>query len=40
MMMIDMEAVKTAFAVCGVYFATYWFMRFVLWLDKPKRGRR
>ena len=36
-MMIDMEAVKTALAVCGTYLVTYWFMRVVLWLDGGKR---
>lgn len=35
---LDMEAVKTALAVVGVYFVTYWFMRLVLWLDTG--GRR
>lgn len=31
--MINLEAVKTAFAVFGVYVATYCLMRFLLWLD-------
>lgn len=35
-MMIDIEAVKTAFAVCGAYLAAYCIMRMILWLD----GRR
>ena len=38
MLMLDMEAVKTALAVVGVYFVTYWIMRMVLWLDTG--GRR
>lgn len=30
---LDMEAVKTALAVCGTYLVTYWIMRVILWLD-------
>lgn len=36
-MTLDMEAVKTALAVCGTYLVTYWIMRLVLWLDTERR---
>lgn len=34
---LDMEAVKTALAVCGTYLVTYWIMRVILWLDTGRR---
>ncbi len=37
--MINLEAVKTAFSVCGVYAVTYWIMRVILWLDKGRTKR-
>lgn len=37
MLTLDMEAVKTALAVCGTYLVTYWIMRVVLWLDGGTR---
>lgn len=34
---LDLEAVKTALAVCGTYLVTYWIMRVILWLDTGRR---
>lgn len=34
---LDMEAFKTALAVCGTYLVTYWIMRVILWLDTGRR---
>lgn len=37
---LDMEAVKTALAVCGTYLVTYWIMRVILWLDTGRRAEK